>query len=198
VVAFNNWQNSGNNSGVTFSFTYNSTPITGANTYQVTSQTITDGQALTGGTANTQRSTAFTNIDPRVTNLTALTQVMAHEVGHTFGLADCTTCAAGTSVMTQPQCCNYNDTTAGRSRPSTCDNASVNTIAQYQPTPSPSPSPSPTPPTECSDEQGSSCGSIGMVVGPLPSCGCDEFHRNDPILVDVLGDGFSSRMLVTE
>src|SRR2546423_13707997 len=67
-AAFKNWQNSsGNNSGVTFSFTYNSTPITGPNTYQVNSRTISGGQAETGGTANssnTNRETAFTNVDP--------------------------------------------------------------------------------------------------------------------------------------
>jgi hypothetical protein len=30
-----------------------------------------------------------------------------------------------------------------------------------------------------------------MLTGPPPSCSCNEFHHNDPILVDVLGDGFS-------
>jgi len=190
TAAFNNWQNSsGNTAGVTFTFTYNSTPITGANTYQVNSQTISGGQAETGGTANgtnTQRSTAFTNIDPRVTNLTALTQVMAHEIGHTFGLADCTNCAAGTSVMTLPPCCNFNDTTSGRTGPSTCDTASAN--QQY---PTPTPTPTATPVTECSEEQANNCGSMGMLVGSPPSCLCNEFHHNDPIIVDVLGDGFS-------
>jgi hypothetical protein len=186
VAAFTNWQNSsGNNSGVTFSFTYNSTSITGANTYQVSSQTISGGQAETGGTANsanTQRSTAFTNIDPRVTNLTALTQVMAHEVGHTFGLADCTACAAGTSAMTLPPCCNYNDTTTGRTGPSTCDTASAN---QAYPTPSPSP-------VACNR----TCGNR-YELDPL-TCTCvytyqysgDEHYGGSPIVIDINGDGF--------
>ena len=39
------------------------------------------GQAETGGgTDGTNRVNAFTNIDSRVTDLTALTQVMAHEL----------------------------------------------------------------------------------------------------------------------
>jgi hypothetical protein len=80
-AAFTNWQASnGNNSGVTFSFTYNATPISGTNTHQVNRQTPTpntDGtqpQARTSGTAvNNNRASASTNMDPRVTDLTALT-----------------------------------------------------------------------------------------------------------------------------
>jgi hypothetical protein len=192
VAAFTNWQNSsGNNSGVTFSFSYNSTPITGANTYQVNSQTITGGQAETGGTSgDTYRSTGFTNIDPRVTNLTALTQVMAHEIGHTFGLADCTACAAGTSVMTLPPCCNYNDTTTGRTTPSSCDTASAN---QAYPTPTPTATPTPMPSaTPCNR----TCGNR-YELDPA-TCTCvytyqysgDEYYGGSPIVIDIAGDGF--------
>jgi hypothetical protein len=57
--------------------------------------------------------------------------------------------------------------------------------------PNPEPSPSPTPqPTECSEEQGITCGSMGMLVNHFPQCNCVEFRNNDPVVVDVLGDGF--------
>jgi hypothetical protein len=51
--------------------------------------------------------------------------------------------------------------------------------------------PTPTPPAECSEEQANNCGNMGLALGPPPDCWCYEFHHNDPILVDVLGDGFS-------
>lgn len=106
AAAFTNWQNApGNNSQITFNITFSNTAISGANTYQVNSQTPSlgaDYQGETGGATggNAYRTSAYTNINPGVTNTTALTQAMAHEIGHTFGLDDCTSCAAGTSVMT--------------------------------------------------------------------------------------------------
>jgi len=195
VAAFTNWQNSsGNNSGVNFSFTYNSTQVTGANTYQVNSQIPSGGgQAETGGTANssnTHRSTAFTNIDSRVTDLTALTQVMAHEIGHTFGLNDCSTCAAGTSVMTLPPCCNYNDTTAGRTGPSPCDVATANQAGGY---PTPTPTPTPTP---------GECPCLDMVgcleCGGFDGCQCTWWSGHTPVVVDTNGDGFELLTFRTE
>lgn len=38
-------------------------------------------------------------ISPDVTNLEAMTSLMAHELGHTLGLADCYDCRRGTTVM---------------------------------------------------------------------------------------------------
>src|SRR5262249_31330787 len=82
--------------------------------------------ASTGGTTNgISRTSAFTNVDGRVTDLTALTQVVVHEIVHTFALGDCPSCAAGSSVMTLPPCCNYNETASGRTGPSSCDNSSA-------------------------------------------------------------------------
>ncbi|HEX5731588.1 MAG TPA: hypothetical protein VF131_02045 [Blastocatellia bacterium] len=187
-TAFTNWQNangsSGNGSGVTFTFTFNSTPISGNNTYQVNKQNPQNGgQAATGGTTNgTNRASAFTNIDSRVTNLTALTQVMAHEAGHTFGLGDCTSCAAGTSVMTLPPCCDYNDTSAGRTGPSSCDNQSAQQVGQY-----------------VAGGGGSGGGGEGcdcyeivgcIQCGGLNGCQCTAMNPHSPILIDINGDGF--------
>lgn len=190
-AAFTNWQSAngptGNGSDVTFTFTFSQTPIAGSgfganNTFQVNKQNPSSGQAETGGGTNgTNRTRAFTNVDTRVTNATALTQVMAHEIGHTFGLADCTNCAAGTSVMTLPPCppCNYNDTTAGRTSPSTCDNESAQQVGQYV------------------ASSGGGCG-IGSpcydMIGCLgcdANCFCTAINPSSPILIDITGDGFA-------
>jgi hypothetical protein len=136
AAAFTNWQNApGNNSQITFNITFSSTPVSGTNTYQVNSQTPRLGsgyQAETGGDTNgSYRVSAFTNINPGVTDPTALTQAMAHEIGHTFGLDDCTSCADGTSVMTLAK--SLNDTTSGRNGPSACDAATANTAMHNTP-----------------------------------------------------------------
>ena len=135
AAAFNNWQNApGNNSQITFNVTFSTTPVSGTNTYQVNVQTPSLGtgyQAETGGGSNgSYRVSAFTNINPGVTDTTALTQAMAHEIGHTFGLGDCTSCAAGTSVMTLAT--SLNDTTSGMNGPSGCDAATANTVMHNQ------------------------------------------------------------------
>jgi hypothetical protein len=60
------------------------------------------------------------------------------------------------------------------------------------PEPQPSPTPTPTPqPTECSEEQQINCGSMGMLTSHPPQCACVEFRQNDPVIVDVSGDGFN-------
>ena len=185
-TAFTNWQaantSTANCSSVTFLY---QTPPSGAPTYDVTSGTLTSGQALTGGQASGGfRIAAQTTIDSRVTNNTALTQVMAHEIGHTFGLDDCTSCSAGTSVMTLPPCCNYNDTTAGRSAPSTCDNASVKQNGAYT----------------CDTGGGGGGGGGGGPFCDDPFWCADTLgyigfdclcHWNTPVIIDVLGNGFN-------
>jgi hypothetical protein len=135
AAGFTNWQNApGNNSQITFNITFSTTAVSGVNTYQVNVQTPSlgaDYQAETGGGTNgSYRTNAFTNINPGVTDPTALTQAMAHEIGHTFGLADCPSCAAGTSVMTLAT--SLNDTTSGRTGPSACDAATANTAMHNQ------------------------------------------------------------------
>jgi hypothetical protein len=116
-TAFTNWNNSksANGSNVTLSVTRSSQPVvtrasngsisaTGSNVYQVNKGVPWIGQldsGVTGGAANsTNRDNAITSINPGVTNCTALTQTMAHEIGHTFGLDECNGCGHGTSVMT--------------------------------------------------------------------------------------------------
>ena len=133
--AFVVWQNaSGNLWGILYSFTYNSTPISGTNTHQVTKTNPASCpvnqvcQAETGGTNNgTRQTSAYTNINPLVTNATALKQTMIHEIGHSFGLYHCFTCAQSDTVMAQAT--SLNDT-GGRESLSSCDVLNVNTLYQ--------------------------------------------------------------------
>jgi len=93
--------------------------------------------------------------------------------------------------MTLPPCCNYNDTTVGRSAPSSCDNSSVKQNGAYT----------------CGTGGGNSAclyvsGSNGFAAdyNTYPVDGCEDgFYDNgqgcciatSPIIIDVLGDGFN-------
>ena len=129
-AAFDNWQFSpSNTTGVTFVYTYSSTPV-GSGGVQVNLQTpsISGAQAETFRFPTSDGSSldrAVMNIDPRVTNLTAMTQATAHEIGHTMGIDDCDTCCPGVSVMTGYSG-DYNDTTSGREGPGSCDAVTAN------------------------------------------------------------------------
>lgn len=165
-----------------------SPPNPGTYSFSVSLGTPANGvRARTQTLANSQLQTLRTTtvIDSRVTDPSAFFEVMAHEIGHPAGFAECDSCAPGASVMAPgPPGGQYNAVIGRPTSPTPCDNQKL------KDTNYPSP---PTPPSGegCSEEQSSSCGSIGMLLGPPPSCSCNEFHHGDPILVDVLGDGFS-------
>lgn len=61
-------------------------------------------------------------IDPALTNPKALTDAVAHELGHNFGLFDCYSCRAKTTVMNQFGPINVANEMSG---PTTCDVAQV-------------------------------------------------------------------------
>ena len=61
-------------------------------------------------------------IDPALTNPKALTDAVAHELGHNFGLFDCYSCRAKTTVMNQFGPINVANEMPG---PTTCDVAQV-------------------------------------------------------------------------
>jgi hypothetical protein len=61
-------------------------------------------------------------IDPMVTNPKALTNAIAHELGHNLGLLDCFTCKQKSTVMNQFKVVNVSNDMEG---PTTCDIAQV-------------------------------------------------------------------------
>lgn len=132
------------------------------------------------GSDGARRNSAVLNLNPNISSCALLRNVLAHEIGHTFGLYDCCRCPTASTIMTCGSCAenntevctraDYNDASNGRSAPTSCDNESIQTAGQYAtPTPTPAPEPSPDP-----------------DFCPL-WCGGAE----DPIIVDVSGDGFN-------
>jgi len=64
-------------------------------------------------------------IDPRLTTPKTLTNAMAHELGHSFGLLDCYSCRQGSTVMIQFNRVNVANEMNG---PSDCDVAQVRRV----------------------------------------------------------------------
>ena len=64
-------------------------------------------------------------IDPRLTNHKALTNAVAHELGHSFGLLDCYSCKAGSTAMLQFKAVNVSNEMDG---PSACDVIQVRAV----------------------------------------------------------------------
>src|ERR1043165_739075 len=136
--AFTNWQNvkgeTGTNCFVTFNYTNTSNSGNATNWLNVlrqapggTNRGLTDS-FLIGGDGRFHHATI--SIDPGVTNPTALTITMAHEIGHTFGLGHCNPTSAcfnnSTTVMSSYNSANgFNDTSWGRQDPSGCDQALI-------------------------------------------------------------------------
>ena len=76
-------------------------------------------------------------IDSTLTNPRAITNAVAHELGHSFGLLDCYSCKHGSTVMTQFKSLNQPNEIEG---PTTCDIAQVNAAykelaVRFQPSP---------------------------------------------------------------
>ena len=64
-------------------------------------------------------------IDPSIPNLTALTNAVAHELGHNFGLRDCFSCHGRGTVM------NLIRTSNALNGPTSCDVAQVRRVYDY-------------------------------------------------------------------
>jgi len=192
-TAFQNWQAAGslsnNGSGVTFTFTFNSsppsmTPPAGTYNAQVWNQSPPRDTGLAGDNAATVSNGHVVAqeiwINTQTTDSCALAQTAAHEAGHGFGLGEATGCGDNTSVMNHATN-GYNSTT-GEYGPLTCDNAKVNQMGGY---PTPTPIPSPTP-EEC---QAETC-TRGVWNCPLGCCYLANRCVQSPILIDVAGNGF--------
>jgi hypothetical protein len=53
---------------------------------------------------------------------------MAHEIGHVYGLGDCSACTPSQSVMATPGYVNDNDVTGRATSPTDCDNSKLNVM----------------------------------------------------------------------
>lgn len=197
-TAFDNWNSANataNGTKITFNLVFSDTPVTtgpggGSNIYQVTyEQPINpntgNAENIPGGTLDQTNSNgtnlvnAKTQINPNVTDCTQITQVTAHEIGHTEGLDDCTKCTQPkSSVMVGIPCAassgglcvlpDWNNTANGLPGPTSCDNATVNQIYF--------PPPPPPPPVHCP---------AGCSI-QLTRCVCPP----SPIILDLDGQGF--------
>lgn len=144
-----------------------------------------------GSTCFTRGLTGFTNwdgtgrlktatmqINNAITSSTAMIEVIAHEMGHTMGLADCSypACAPGSSVMESGASVDVNgnpvtgiNSVVGTPGPTSCDLSSVFEAAPDYVCPQPPPNPDdPCPPTD------------GEVQ---PVC--------SPVILDIDGKGFN-------
>lgn len=236
-TAFDNWNamsgSNGNQSGVQFHVNYSTTQLgsldaqgqlsmSGTNLMQVNRLAPASGAAgMEGGQTNgTSRINSVVNIHPQVgtdpnTGCTAMTQTMAHEIGHTFGLDECRSCTTvKSSVMVGIPCavpivngqCSqpaYNDTSYGVSGPTPCDNGAAQQLSGYT-----------YPPCDPAAAQGCSvsggqwnsvlckcnggtgcegfgnCSDYNCLECDYARCRCKKFRTNTPILIDVSGNGF--------
>ncbi len=103
--AFTTWQSAHTNSGVTFTFTTGLDPGYANNSYYIhrgsTNTGGSTGTSWTGGpnTEGNVTTYAHTVLDTVITRTATLTNMMLHEIGHTFGLDDCVDCPQGSTIM---------------------------------------------------------------------------------------------------
>jgi hypothetical protein len=203
-AAFDNWNaaNAADDSNVQLNVTFNNTPIntTGqTNVYQVTSKQPTDNQGApanvfgnTGGQGNgTNRTNASTDINPNITDCTAITETVAHEIGHTFGLGECSMCTSAQQSVMEPGACAqadangncitpaWNNTSVGLTGPNTCDKNTLKGKV-YPPPPGGVAGPTPTPPSG-----GNPIPRCPTGFKPIQEGGCNP----SPVLIDVDGSG---------
>jgi hypothetical protein len=129
--ALNNWS-AGNGQGVTFAFDVD----TGQAQYSMSvTDAIPDGDNSLRGKViwqSTDGNGALQYVDiqmnPNVTNPTALLNAMSHEIAHNFGLNHATTLSNQTGSSLYNSSIGLNDTTTGAPGPTPCDRQTMNSI----------------------------------------------------------------------
>ena len=121
-------------------------------------------------------SSATIGINNFMTNDSAITQVIAHEIGHTFGLADCGGCVPNSTVMITGA--TSLDQTIGLAGPNSCDVGEISFVATDYNCPC-YPGQQPYTPPYGFHWEWQNCSWV-LVSNPPPS----------PIVIDTRGSGF--------
>lgn len=206
LTNFNNKNSlTGTCSYVKFDLTTTNVPVgTGAytlNILHVNGKTLQEGQAEEeGGATGGVKVRSIIRIDDRVTFADAIKKSIGHELGHTYGLADCPRpyCPfnATSSVMNLAGVDNstgapiFNDTTNGRPDLASCDISQIRLVGNYKCLAAPSGGTGN--PTPCSTFY-----PVDFRVYPQTGCGAGFTASssgyccsNSPIAFDITGQGF--------
>lgn len=197
---FENWE--GNGAGINFEFVVELVPpvITKPplNTVYVYADSVNRADITNWSTGGRLTSSYIRlGICTTPANLVGKT---SHEAGHQFGLANCSSCMAGSSIM-GPAITPANGDTCnayypeGMNGPRSCDVDAVSDSGAYDPPP---PTPTGCQATddekwECNLQQNcrwsdTYCSCRNMVDAGSP---CVQSGPSSPILIDINGDGFS-------
>jgi hypothetical protein len=177
TTAFSNWQNGVTNSNIGYTIVQASgtLPPAGhpANFVVVQRGAIPGGpdqvglNAYTIAPGTTNIISAFITIDPSVA-AGFLLPLMVHEIGHNYGLGDCTACT--NSVMLSP--IPANSPTA----PTDCDKQNIYDYTNHgYGAPGPQPTPTPTPPPTCTGSPSLVCpAGANMVCNQYGMWACSD------------------------
>jgi hypothetical protein len=217
-AAFTSWQNvngsyPGNSSGVSFSFSTGTSKPPGNNVFYVERGPTNTGGAtalsFTGSPTSTGNimTSAVTRVDTTMTRPGAITNLMLHEIGHTFGLGDCLSCPHGSTIMSTyltdcycpsfpcDQGAHYNGMRWGcpsLQSPTQCDNDAANQYGSYPPPPGGGGPPCPG--VECNEGSGTQIDNCsygnGCPTGYVNTGSCCQPDYVSPIIIDVDGSGF--------
>jgi hypothetical protein len=193
--AFTNWQNSGAFTHATYTFVVMAgQPVPTGNYVIVRNEPPTPGGVVDPNvgaytashwTPNSDGTldivdNAKMQINPGETNPAALTEVVAHEIGHLNFLGDCAACSLGASAMASGDVMNG---TSGAMGPTGCDTNKSNQVDQY-------PNPNPPPPPNCGPCPCASAAPSNTRNASILPTRITPNNRCTPIVIDVDGEGF--------